>query len=92
MATIRVLSLGTKFIPKWDKTQTLDTFKWFNEFKNNMNTKVYFSENKPSVFEKNKNFRLKNYFVPPSEYMAFWNIRDAINIVFDTDITEKQNL
>ena len=33
--TIRVLSFGTKFIPKWKKTNTSHTFKWFNEFKIN---------------------------------------------------------
>ena len=69
-----------------------------NEFKNQMNSKVYFteSESKPGVFEKNKRFRLKNYFVPPTEHTAVnnfcWNVRDAINILFETDIKEKQNL
>ena len=33
--TIRVLSLGTKFIPIWEKTKTTHTFKWFNDFKIN---------------------------------------------------------
>ena len=32
--TIRVLSLGTKFIPKWNTTKMGNTFKRFNEFKN----------------------------------------------------------
>ena len=58
--------------------------------------KVYFSESKPGVFEKNKQFRLTNNFVPPIEYLAVnkfcWNVRDAINIHFEKDITEKQNL
>ena len=27
--SIRVLSLGTKFIPKWDKPKTSETFKKF---------------------------------------------------------------
>ena len=31
--TIRVLLLGTKFIPKWEKTKTTQTFKCFNYFK-----------------------------------------------------------
>jgi len=39
--TIRVLSLGTKFIPKWKKTNTSHTFKWFNEFKNKLNKKFF---------------------------------------------------
>ena len=97
LATIRVLSLGTKFIPKWDTTKTGNTFKRFNEFKNQMNAKVYFFvESKPGVFEKNKNKCLKNNFVPPTEYMAVnnfcWNVRDGINVLFGSDITEKQNL
>ena len=63
-----------------------------------MNSKMYFSESesKPGVFEKNKKFRLKSNFVPPMEYTAVnnfcWNIRDAINILFEKDIVEKQNL
>ena len=58
--TIRVLSLGTKFIPKWEKTKTTHTFKWFNEFKNKLNKKVFnFLESKPGVFEKNNSFMLK---------------------------------
>ena len=64
LASIGVLSLGTKFIPKWDKTKTANRFKWFNDFRNKMNTKVYFSETKPGIFEKNKNFRRKNNFAP----------------------------
>ena len=96
--TIRVLSLGTKFIPKWKTTKTGNTFYKFNDFKNQMNSRVYFSESesKPGVFEKNKKFRLKSKFVPPIEYTTVnnfcWNVRDAINVVFETDITEKQNL
>ena len=96
--TIRVLSLGTKFIPKWSTTNTKNTFYKFREFKNQMNSKVYFSESesKPGVFEKNKKFRLKSNFVPPTEYTAVnnfcWNVRDAINVLFEKDIVEKQNL
>ena len=44
LATIPVLSLCTKFIPKWDKTKTNFTFEWFNDFQNKMNTKVYFQK------------------------------------------------
>ena len=62
------------------------------------NAKVFFSESesKPGVFEKNKRFRLKNNFVPPTEYAVVnnfcWNVRDAINVLFEKDIKEKQNL
>ena len=63
-----------------------------------MNSKVFFSESetKPGVFERNKKFRLKSNFVPPTEYTAVnnfcWNVRDAINVLFEKDIMEKQNL
>ena len=40
LATIRVLSLGTKFIPKLDKTRMIGIFKRFNDFTNKVNTKV----------------------------------------------------
>ena len=73
-----------------------NTFKRFNDFKKQMNNKAFFfeSESKPGVFEKNKKFCLKNNFVPPTEYTAVnkfcWNVRDAINILFETGIKEKQ--
>ena len=63
-----------------------------------MNLRVYFSESESKTpgFERNKKFRLKSNFVPPIEYTAVnnfcWNVRDAINVIFETDITEKQNL
>ena len=61
-----------------------------------MNSKVFFSESKPGVFQKNKNLCLKNNVFPPTEYATVnnfcWNIRDAINILFEKYITEKQNL
>ena len=43
--TIRVLSLGTKFIPKW----TFNTFKRFNEFKTKR-IQNFFSKNQNLVF------------------------------------------
>ena len=59
--TSRVLSLRTKFIPKWNTTKTGNTVKRFNEFKNQMNSKVFFSESesKPRVFQKNKDYQLR---------------------------------
>ena len=97
--TIRVLSLGTKFIPKWKKTNTAHTFKvkWFNEFKNKMNKKVaHFLETKPGVFEKKNSFYVKRNTIPNIEYTAIntfcWNIRDGINVLFEKDLTEKQNM
>ena len=60
-----------------------------------MNIKVYFSETKSSVFERNNFFHLKHYFVLPTEYRAVnnfcWNVRDEMTILYE-NITEKQNL
>ena len=97
MDTVRVLSLGTKFISKWKKTNTSHTFKWFNEFKNKLNKKVsHFLESKPAVFEKSNLFYIKQKSVPLIEYTAIntfcWNIRDGINVLFKNNLTEKQNM
>ena len=61
---VGVRNLSKVFNPKWDKTnkQTKKTKKGrFNEFKNKMNSRVYFMET---------NRIHKNYFVPPIEYTA----------------------
>ena len=52
LSTIRVLSLGTKFIPKWKFEKRNNAFKNFNDFMRRMNNKVYFTETKPVIFEK----------------------------------------
>ena len=44
MATIRVLSLGTKFIPKWRDPNLKHTFKKFGDFNRRMQTSMFFSE------------------------------------------------
>jgi len=95
--TVRVLSLGTKFIPKWEKIKTTQTFKWFNDFKNKLNKKVYhFYESKPGIFEKNPPFFVKNKNVPFTEYTAVntfcWNVRDEINVLFQKDLSGNQNM
>ena len=63
LATIRVLSLGTKFIPKWKFEKRNNAFKCFNNFIRRMNNKLYFAETKPGVFERNARFKLKSNFV-----------------------------
>jgi len=97
--TIRVLSFGTKFIPKWKKTNTSHTFKWFNEFKNKLNKKVFQfleSNSKLGGLEKKNLFYVKHKSVPLTEYAAIntfcWNIRDGINVLFEKDIMGKQNM
>ena len=50
MATIRVLSVGTKFIPKWRDANLKFTFKKFEDFKRRLQNKMYFSEIAPDTF------------------------------------------
>ena len=62
-----------------------------------MNRKLYhFHESKPSFFEKNNSFQIKNKLVPLIEYTEVnifcWNVRDPMNIFFGKDLTEKQNM
>ena len=97
LAMSRVLALGTKFIPKWDTTKTDNTLKRFNDFKKKSILKhfLWIWIKARNFWEKQK-FCLKNNFVPPTEYTAVnnfcWNVRDAIKILFELDIKEKQNL
>ena len=83
--------------PKWEITKTTHTFKWFNDFKNTLNRKVFnFYESKSKVFETNKAFHIKNKSIPLVEYTAVnifcWNVRDEINVLFEKDLSEKQNM
>ena len=62
-----------------------------------MNKKVaHFLETKPGVFEKKNLFYVKRNTIPIIEYTAIntfcWNIRDGINVLFEKDLTEKQNM
>ena len=53
-------------------------------------------EEKPGVFVKCKDFRVKNYFVPPVEDKDInsfcWNLRDDIDQLIETSFTSRQNL
>ena len=48
-----------------------------------MHNKVYFTETKPGIFEKNSKFRLKTNWVANTQYKEVealgWRIRDRIN-------------
>ena len=59
LSTIRVLSLGTKFIPKWKFEKRNTAFLYFKDFLRKMQNKVYFTETKPGFFEKNSKFKVK---------------------------------
>ena len=57
MTTIHVLTLGTKFIPKWKKANVKQTFQKFGIFCRRLqNAMFFFVENKPEVFCLNKQF------------------------------------
>ena len=58
LSTIRVLSLGTKFIPKWKFEKRNNAFMYFRDLRKIQN-KVYFTETKPGFFEKNSKFKVK---------------------------------
>jgi len=93
LATIRVLSLGTKFIPKWKFEKRNNAFKFFNDFVRKMNNKVYFTETKPGVFERNAKFKLKSNFVANIQYkeidMFGWRVREKINEVIERMVKQK---
>ena len=52
LSTIRVLSLGTKLIPKWKFEERSNIFVFFKDFLRRMQNKVYFTKTKTGVFEK----------------------------------------
>ena len=51
LSTIRVLSLGTKFIPKWKFEKRNNAFTCYNDFTRWMRNKVFFTENKPGYMK-----------------------------------------
>ena len=56
LSTIRGLSLGTKCIPKWKFEKRNNAFMFCKDFLRRMQNKVYFTETKPGIFEKNPKF------------------------------------
>ena len=83
MATIRVLSLGTKFIPKWRDPNLRHTFKKFGDFNKRMQTSMFFSETSPGTYRFDNKFHLKSHFVPPETFNEVnefcWLLRDGIS-------------
>ena len=93
LSTIRVLLLGTKFIPKWKFEKRNNAFIYFKEFLRKMQNKVYFTESKPGVFEKNPKFKVKTNWeadIINKEVEAFgWRVRDKISEMIESKIHEK---
>ena len=83
MATIRVLSLGTKFIPKWRDPNLKNTFKKFGDFSRRMQNAMFFSETSPGTYRLNNKFHLKSHFVSPETFNEVnefcWLLRDGIS-------------
>ena len=90
MATIRVLSVGTKFIPKWRDANLKFTFKKFEDFKRRLQNKMYFSETTPGTFCLDKQFHLKSHFVAKDTYNEVdefcWQLRDGINEMVENHV------
>ena len=88
MATIRELSLGTKFIPKWRDANLKQTFRKFGDFKRRMQNVMCFSEMSLGTYQLNKQFHLKTHFVSKETFNEVdefcWLLRDGIS-----DLVEK---
>ena len=62
LATTRVFSLGTKFIPKWKNVKIKKPFSKFEDFRRRMTNKMFFEEVSPGSCVRNPKFRLQNNF------------------------------
>ena len=69
MATIRVLSLGTKFIPKWRDANLKFTFKKFEDFKRRLQNEMHFRKLHRVLFVWTNNFISKNTLWPLTHLM-----------------------
>jgi len=90
MATIRVLSLGTKFILKWRDANLKQTFRKCEDFKRRLQNSMFFVETTPRMFCLNKQFRLKNHHVAKDTFNETdefcWQLKDGINDIVENQI------
>ena len=89
LATIHVLSLGMKFIPKSDTLKWTNIFSIFECFRQRMNNKIFFFvENSPGTFVQTKTFQMKSSWSCMREY------NDANNFVLtlETDSMKYSNV
>ena len=87
LATIRVLSLGMKFIPKTQSLMWKRNFSNFEDFRRRMNNKMFFFvEKTPGTFIRDKTFRIKNTWNCMEEYRNVnkfcFDVRDRLDEVF----------
>ena len=95
LATIRVLSLGMKFIPKSDTLKWKNIFSNFENFRQRMNNKMFFFvENSPGTFVRDKTFRMKSSWSCMREYNGVnkfcFDFRDRLNEVFQHTMVMKR--
>ena len=62
LATTRVFSLGTKFIPQWKSIKIKKPFSKFEDFRRRRTNKMFFEEVSRGKFVRNPKFKLKNNF------------------------------
>ena len=68
LATTRVFSLGTKFIPQWKNIKIKKPFSKFEDFRRRMTNKMFFEEVSLGSFVRNPKFKLKNNFWVSEQY------------------------
>ena len=95
LATIRVLSLGMKFIPKSNTLKWRNIFSNFGKFRQRMNNKMFFFvENTPGTFIRNKTFRMKNSWSCMQEYYSVdkfcFDVRVRLDEVFQRTMGMKR--
>ena len=96
LATIRVLSLGMKFIPKTESLKWKNVFSNFEDFRRRMNNKMFFFvEKSPGTFVRDKTFRIKSSWNCMEEYNDVnkfcFNVRDRLDIVFQKNLGTKRS-
>ena len=89
LSTIRVLSLGMKFIPRSEAPKWKNVFSKFEDFRRRMNNKMFFFvEKSPVTFVKDDSFRIKSSWVAPSEFNDVntfcWNVREHLQTLFES--------
>ena len=99
LATIRVLSLGMKFIPKTEVSSWRKVFSKFEDFRRKMNNKMFFfAEASPGVYVRDRKFHVKSTWSCEENYADVnnfcWNVRDNLRTLFESKVGIKraQNL
>ena len=95
LATLRVISLGMKFIPKSNTLKWRNIFSNFEKFRQRMNNKMFFFvENTPGTFIRNKTFWMKNSWSCMQEYYNVnkfcFDVRDRLGEVFQRTMGMKR--